>query len=281
SVGYTMLTVLFILSVAVYIVIDRREKGRDEPEDEKTCAEGQPARSEISPIAENKPKILQIDDNLENMKGVKALFERAFPGASVFMAAGGAEGIALALAEAPDLILLNILMPEMDGLEVCRRLKADDRLKAIPVLFMTTDKTDKESRAKALEAGGYGFLRKPVEMEKLAEQVRAISKLKEKKRQEGDAGNAADTSGNWKTYFNPYIIILASVFPIVVSLLAGSIAGLFGETLNADYAPNIPVIGGLLHAMGGFGLAGVVTIPAGAAALLAYYVLRLTGRLKK
>jgi len=129
-------------------------------------------------MAEKNLKILEIDDNLENMTTVRSVLAHAFPGAAVFMAQSGAEGLALALAEDPDMILLDIVMPEMNGFEVCQRLKADDRLKAIPVVFMTADQVDKESRIKALEVGGDGFLRKPFEVEELVAQVRTMAKIK-------------------------------------------------------------------------------------------------------
>ena len=90
-------------------------------------------------------KILEIDDNQDNLEAVKAVLARALKGAAVLMAESGAKGLELALAEDPDMILLDILMPEMDGFEVCRRLKAHERLKDIPVVFMTADQTDKES----------------------------------------------------------------------------------------------------------------------------------------
>jgi len=214
------------------------------------------------------------------MNGVKAVLERAFPGASFFMAKSGAEGMDLALAHTPGLILLNIAMPEEDGLEICRRLKADDRLKAIPVLFVTTDKTDKESRAKALEAGGYGFLRKPVEVEKLVGIVRYMAKLRWEMRHPEDLKNTAETHWNWRTYFDPYVIIFLSLSPIIIAKLAVFLIGSLGGQASEARPPDIPLIGGLLYSLGMLGWLGAITIPAGALALLVYYVLHLTGRLK-
>lgn len=125
-----------------------------------------------------KLKILEIDDNLDTMQAVKALLARKLPGVSVFAANTGAKGLALAAAEDPDVILLDIIMPGMDGFEVCRRLKADDRLRAIPVVFVTADKIDKESRIKAIEVGADGFLRKPFEVEELVSSIRTMVKIK-------------------------------------------------------------------------------------------------------
>ena len=125
-----------------------------------------------------KLKILEIDDNQETMDAVKALLARKLPGVSVLMADSGAKGLALAAAEDPDMILLDIVMPGMDGFEVCRRLKADKRLKAIPVVFVTADQIDKESRIKAIELGADGFLRKPFEVEELVASIRSMVKIK-------------------------------------------------------------------------------------------------------
>lgn len=126
----------------------------------------------------NKLKILQIDDNLENMESVKALLVRKLPDVSVLMADSGAKGLDLAAIEDPDMILLDIVMPGLDGFEVCRLLKADDRLKAIPVVFVTADQIDKKSRMKAIEVGGDGFLRKPFEVEELVANLRTMVKIK-------------------------------------------------------------------------------------------------------
>lgn len=122
--------------------------------------------------------ILQIDDNADNMETVGAILQRSFPGVKVLAALNGEKGLELALSGAPDMILLDIVMPGMDGFEVCRRLKADVRTKDIPVVFVTADQTDRKSRITALEAGGDGFLRKPFEVEELVAQIRTMSKLK-------------------------------------------------------------------------------------------------------
>ena len=104
-------------------------------------------------------------------------------------ALNGPEGIALAIAEDPDVILLDIVMPGMDGFEVCRRLKGDEKLWHIPVVFLTALKTDRKSRIMALEAGAEGFLAKPLDETELTAQICAMAKIKEAsklKRQEKD-----------------------------------------------------------------------------------------------
>ncbi len=123
-------------------------------------------------------KVLAIDDKPDNLTTLRAVVREALPQTLVLTATNGRAGIELAAAEDPDVILLDIVMPGMDGFEVCRRLKADDRLKDIPVVFLTALKTDTASRVKALEVGGEGFLAKPLETAELTAQIRAMTKVK-------------------------------------------------------------------------------------------------------
>ena len=123
-------------------------------------------------------KILAIDDIRDNLTVLKAVIEDAFPKTAVYTALNGKDGIALASTVNPDVILLDIIMPGMDGFEVCRRIKQDELLRHIPVVFLTALKTSVGSRIKALEAGADGFLSKPVEREELIAEIRAMVKIK-------------------------------------------------------------------------------------------------------
>ena len=126
----------------------------------------------------SKIKILAVDDNPDNLTSLKALIRDAFPGALVFTALNGKDGIALAQTENPDVILLDIVMPGMDGFDVCRQLKSDKLLGEIPVIFVTAIREDKTSRIRALEAGGEAFLAKPIDETELTAQIRAMVKIK-------------------------------------------------------------------------------------------------------
>jgi PAS domain S-box-containing protein len=123
-------------------------------------------------------KVLAIDDRPDNLTILSAVARDVLPGCTVLTATNGLTGIDLAAAEDPDVILLDIVMPGMDGFEVCRRLKADERLNDIPVVFLTALKTDAASRIKALEAKADGFLTKPLEPAELTAQIRAMAKVK-------------------------------------------------------------------------------------------------------
>ncbi|MEI8189415.1 MAG: HD domain-containing phosphohydrolase, partial [candidate division NC10 bacterium] len=126
----------------------------------------------------NDLKILAIDDNRDNLTVLKAVVLDRLPGTRLLTALDGPKGLELARAEDPDVILLDIVMPGMDGFEVCRRLKAGERLQAIPVVFLTALSTDRESRVKALEVGAEGFLSKPFDEVELTAQIRAMAKIK-------------------------------------------------------------------------------------------------------
>lgn len=123
-------------------------------------------------------KILAIDDNQDNLTTLKAVVVDRMPDAQVFTASTGGRGLDLAFAYDPDVILLDIVMPGMDGFTVCRRLKEDQYLHSIPVVFLTALRTDRESRIRALEAGAESFLSKPFDELELIAQIRAMAKIK-------------------------------------------------------------------------------------------------------
>lgn len=121
--------------------------------------------------------LLAIDDNSDNLNALGALVREAFPNARYLTSKEGAKGIQIAIQEKPSVILLDILMPGMDGYEVCQRIRREPVLKYIPVIFLTALRSDSENRARALDAGGDGFLNKPVDPLELTAQVRAMLKV--------------------------------------------------------------------------------------------------------
>ncbi len=132
-------------------------------------------------------KVLAIDDNEDNLISLKAIIQDAFPDSTLFTATNGADGIELAITRDPDVILLDIIMPDIDGFEVCRQLKSDERVLNIPVVFLTALGGDMRSHIKALEVGAEAFLSKPIDVYELTAQIRAMVKIKtayEEKRDE-------------------------------------------------------------------------------------------------
>ncbi len=133
----------------------------------------------------NRPaKILVIDDSPDNLITMTALINESFPDVVMLTATSGQEGIAIARTEAPDVILLDIVMPDMDGFAVCSALKADAELRDTPVVFVTAIKEDRANRIHALEIGAEGFLNKPIDESELAAQVQAMLKIKAAHRRE-------------------------------------------------------------------------------------------------
>lgn len=106
----------------------------------------------------SKPTILAIDDVPTNLKALASALAEEY---EIQVATSGTQGLAYAEASPPDLILLDIMMPEMDGYEVCRRLKADARLQHIPVIFITAH-TEAEAETIGLDLGAADFLQKPI-----------------------------------------------------------------------------------------------------------------------
>lgn len=123
-------------------------------------------------------KILVIDDKQDNLTAITALLKNLMPECAMFTALSGPDGIAKALQELPDTILLDINMPVVDGFETCRRLKADERTRPIPVIMVTAVRADTPSRIKGLELGADAFLSKPIDESELISQIRVALRIK-------------------------------------------------------------------------------------------------------
>ena len=112
-------------------------------------------------IDTNKPKILVIDDTPINLLLLEQALARDF---DVYTATSGQQGLAMAIAALPDLILLDVMMPDMDGFEAFERIKAVPELKNIPVVFVTGVK-DTDSEMKGLAMGAADYITKPINVQ--------------------------------------------------------------------------------------------------------------------
>ena len=120
-------------------------------------------------------RILVIEDHEDNRRILRDLLTSA--GYEPLEAVTGEEGVSLAETHRPDLILLDIMMPKLDGIEVCRRLKADRSLPFMPVV-MVTARADSKDIVAGLEAGGDEYLTKPVDQAALVARVKSMLRIK-------------------------------------------------------------------------------------------------------
>lgn len=124
--------------------------------------------------AGDKPKILIVDDVPTN---ITVLTEILMADYKMVCATNGKDALKLALGSVPDLILLDIMMPEMDGYEVCRQLKSDDRTNTIPLIFLTA-RNEEADEVKGLELGAVDYISKPFSPVILRHKVRIHMELK-------------------------------------------------------------------------------------------------------
>jgi CheY-like chemotaxis protein len=117
------------------------------------------------------PKILYVEDNDDNVYVMRGRLPRL--GFEVVVAADGEQGVAMAANEAPDLILMDLRLPGIDGWEATRRIKAAPATKAIPVIALSAHAMAGD-RERALEAGCDDYDTKPIDFPKLVEKIQAI-----------------------------------------------------------------------------------------------------------
>ncbi|SES96044.1 two-component system response regulator [Paenibacillus sp. NFR01] len=128
-------------------------------------------------MMKSRPVILVVDDTPDNITLLSGLLKEQY---KVKVATSGEKALQLASAAPPDLILLDIMMPGMDGYETCRRLKADEALVDIPVIFLTA-REEVEEENKAFEAGAVDYIIKPISAPVLLSRVRTHVMLKRSK----------------------------------------------------------------------------------------------------
>jgi PAS domain S-box-containing protein len=130
----------------------------------------QQAAIQKSDMSDIRPRILAIDDTLANLLTLGAALASSF---DLQVATSGAMGLALALESPPDLILLDVMMPEMDGFETCRRIMAEPHLQKIPVVFLTA-LTSAKDEIFGLSLGAADYITKPINVELARHRIRNL-----------------------------------------------------------------------------------------------------------
>ncbi|HIC96763.1 TPA: response regulator transcription factor [Candidatus Bipolaricaulota bacterium] len=124
----------------------------------------------VGPVAK---RILIIEDEVRFLEGLELYLKKA--GYEVLKATEGLEGLRKALEAAPDLVILDIMMPDMNGYEVCRRLRANSETEDLPVLMLTA-KTQVGDKVAGFKSGADDYLTKPVHLAELRARVEALLK---------------------------------------------------------------------------------------------------------
>ena len=120
-------------------------------------------------MADTKPKILIVEDDLDVADMLNAYFR--VQGYEVFTVNWGEDGVRAATTSRPDLIILDIRLPDIDGYEVARRVRSDRKTNTIPIIFLT-EKRDRADRLRGLELGADDYITKPFDVQELRLRVR-------------------------------------------------------------------------------------------------------------
>ncbi len=137
---------------------------------------------------EPRPRVLVVDDEVDLVAVLR--FGLEVEGFEVSVAYDGEAGLQLAQAESPDLVLLDLMLPKLDGYKVCRMLKFDERYRHIPIVILSARNGD-EDRRLALEMGAESYITKPFELKEVVAQIRQKLRLSPRPQPEPDQGKSA------------------------------------------------------------------------------------------
>jgi signal transduction histidine kinase/ligand-binding sensor domain-containing protein/DNA-binding response OmpR family regulator len=141
----------------------------------RKSTEGYNDSGNIKEVSKDSPLILIVEDNNDVRSFIKQCFEEEY---RILLATNGAEGLKIASEKIPDLIISDVIMPEMDGLEFCRRIKTNEKTCHIPLILLTA-RTSLIYKTEGLETGADDYITKPFNAQILTLKVRNLIKLKQ------------------------------------------------------------------------------------------------------
>src|SRR5688500_633274 len=128
-----------------------------------------------SPAPVGKPRVLAVDDQRDALRLLQIRLQNA--GMECFTSGDGVSALQFLEKELVDIVILDVMMPNIDGYEVCRRIKANERTKDIIVLFLTA-RYEMQDKIRGLEVGGHDYLTKPVEQSELLARTKSALRVK-------------------------------------------------------------------------------------------------------
>ncbi|HRI59854.1 MAG TPA: ATP-binding protein [Saprospiraceae bacterium] len=131
---------------------------------------------QISNFKQNRPRLLLVEDNADVVRYISSLFAADY---HIYKAGNGKEGVAAAFRLVPDIVISDVMMPEMDGFELCRILKTDERTSHIPIILLTA-KADHASKIEGLTQGADVYLPKPFDPEELSVRLEKLHELRQR-----------------------------------------------------------------------------------------------------
>ena len=126
---------------------------------------------------QNKPRILVVDDMQDNLDLIRDIFENE--PYEIVTALGAEDALQFAQEEFPDVAILDVQMPDVDGYELCQRLRDLSRNRKIPVLFLTAHRTSAADAVQGFDTGGCDYITKPFEADELRARIRAVLRVQD------------------------------------------------------------------------------------------------------
>lgn len=191
-----------------------------------------------------RPTILAIDDNPQNLVTLATSLETDF---DFQLASSGLQGLALAEAAPPDLILLDVMMPVVDGFETCRRFKANPKLGSIPIIFLTA-LSDLETEVSGLALGAADYITKPINVSLVRQRVRNLLQLtslaRELKASEERLRLVMEATGEgiWDWQIPSGMIVHNAAWPLMLGLDESLLTHPMDDFINRVHAQDLPAV---------------------------------------